>query len=160
MSDAFGEVFFFGPVRRFLEELTTQQKDYPLFAYVFDYTTDTRGKDVLCSSFLPVGIGNFHGFDLAFFLNQLGRNSPYVDNVTEADIRVNSAMAEMVETFMTQDVDSINLERYSAESQKVNKVTKNGIATECFDFKNSVYHLPMPKLAFSSLLLKLFPNKL
>ena len=153
-------MFFFGPVRRTLGDITTQHKDYPLFAYVFDYTTDTRGKDVLSSSYLPLGLGKCHGFDIAFFFNQLGQNSPYVDNVTEADIRVNSAMAEMVETFMTQDVDSINLERYSAESQKVNTVTKDGIATGCFDFKNSVQHFPMPKLVFSSLLLKLFPNKL
>ena len=158
MADAVGEIFTFRSLRQTMKEIITSHDDYPLYGYVFDYETETRGREVLHPLAYPAGVGKCHGFDTAFFLNQLCPDSPYVRNVTNSDIRVNSALAKIVETFMTQDVTHIDLPVYSFRFRRVMRITKDGVVIEDFDFKNTASNCTTLKLLSSYFLLKYFPD--
>ena len=58
-----------------------------------------------------------------------------IPNATETDVLVNDAMADMLEKFMTQEVDKIDLPIYSGHSQKTCRITSEGVVIQEYDFK-------------------------
>ena len=162
-GDYLGEVYMYGPIREFIAEVMEKGgENYPLFAYLFDYETKTRDDEGFPGSIFRPWFGKFHCLDSIFFLGNCCENSRVLPEVTKDDILVNGAVAAMVQMFMTQKVEEIDLPRYRADTKIVTRITKNGASIDRCEFQFSnpnndsfIYF----KLMFAALLMKFFPNK-
>ena len=134
MSDFEAERCFYYPLRKLCAEIHSKVPEYPLFAYLFDYETKTRGKTAFLASTYPDWLGKCHYYDQSFFMNLFCRSSSQIPDANETDTRVNDSLADLLEKFMTQN-DEIDLPLYTAKEQRISKFTAAGISVEEYNFE-------------------------
>ena len=152
------EKYFFEPLRQTITQIL-KTKNYPLHCFLFDYETETRGKDICIEKHHQKWLGKFHSLDIMFFMSHCCENSKSLPEATEKDVIVNTAMAEMVRKFMTENVNEIELPVYETNSQKISRITEDGLREEEFDFKPYKDKTLMAKACFGGMMLTLLPNK-
>ena len=162
-SEYLGEFYFYRPVREYIHEIIDKGgEDYPVYAYLFDYKTETRDDESFPVSVFKPWLGKFHGLDTMFFLGNCCENSRVMPNVTKEDIFVNETMATIVHKFMTQKVENIDLPRYRPESKIVSRISEAGATNDNYGYQHfdlSKESFVPIKLIFGALILKLFPNE-
>ena len=86
-------------------------------------------------------------------------NSLSLPETNETDMVVNKATAELVQKFMTENVDEIDLPIYKADSRLITKITKDGLKEEECDYRLFKDKFLLTKGALSGALLTISPEK-